>query len=524
MLLVLSVAAGLLFGLRFDLPRLAALLWSWTAFDGLRMLAWVSLTAAGAALLFGGPPPVQSVLHLSSLLRWLRRPVPFLVVQASLGLALLAVTAQLDHGNASYAEHFLRYAVGWILLALAMVAHWSLVLLPAHLRPLAWRHGFEPLVAVALAGTVVALGLLIHPLWWYLNQSTAWAAQALLKLFTADVVYQADQGMVGTSRFSVEIACPCGGAYGIGLILIFLVVYLWLFRHALRFPAAFLLLPVGVSLMWLLNVARVAAMVGLGSSESPGLDPHGFHTQAGWGAFLGVGLGLVALARHSRFLSVAEPRPLLGQAACAAAYVMPLLVLVLFTLITPVFSSDFDWLYPVRVLVASAALWLGRKYYTDLHWSWSWSALLLGVGVFLLWVVMEPLAPETDAGVSLAKALAGLSPSGRAWWLAFRVVGAVLTVPLAEELAFRGYLARRLIQADFQDVRAGQFSWFACLASSLLFGVMHGRWLAGTLAGVAYAVALYRRGELADAVQAHATTNALLAIYVLGTGSWSFWV
>jgi membrane protease YdiL (CAAX protease family) len=57
----------------------------------------------------------------------------------------------------------------------------------------------------------------------------------------------------------------------------------------------------------------------------------------------------------------------------------------------------------------------------------------------------------------------------------------------------------------------------------VLFGALHARWLAGALAGMLYAVAVYRRGELADAVLAHATTNALIAAYVLATGTWSLW-
>ncbi len=52
---------------------------------------------------------------------------------------------------------------------------------------------------------------------------------------------------------------------------------------------------------------------------------------------------------------------------------------------------------------------------------------------------------------------------------------------------------------------------------------MHGRWLAGTLAGMAYALALYRRGKIVDAIVAHATTNALIAGFVLATGNWSLW-
>jgi membrane protease YdiL (CAAX protease family) len=53
--------------------------------------------------------------------------------------------------------------------------------------------------------------------------------------------------------------------------------------------------------------------------------------------------------------------------------------------------------------------------------------------------------------------------------------------------------------------------------------LLHGRWLAGTLAGMVYALALYRRGKLVDPVLAHAITNALIAGYVLTTGTWSLW-
>ena len=99
----------------------------------------------------------------------------------------------------------------------------------------------------------------------------------------------------------------------------------------------------------------------------------------------------------------------------------------------------------------------------------------------------------------------------------------MIAVPLAEELAFRGYLTRRLISADFETVALGRFTWFSFVASSLVFGVLHGRWLAGMLAGMLYAAVLYRRGRLGDCVLAHAITNALLALCALGTGRWALW-
>ena len=141
--------------------------------------------------------------------------------------------------------------------------------------------------------------------------------------------------------------------------------------------------------------------------------------------------------------------------------------------------------------------------------------------VFLLWLTLEPNVDSSKT--ELARGLAELSAWSATVWLTFRVLGSVIVVPLVEELAFRGYLLRKLIAQDFENVRLGQFTWLSFIMSSVLFGLLHGRWLAGTLAGMAYALAVYRRGQLGDAVLAHITTNALIAICVLVQGRWALW-
>ena len=74
------------------------------------------------------------------------------------------------------------------------------------------------------------------------------------------------------------------------------------------------------------------------------------------------------------------------------------------------------------------------------------------------------------------------------------------------------------------EVPSGEFSWAPWLVSSVVFGALHGsRWLAGTIAGLLFGLALYRRRSLGDAVQAHATTNLLLVLYACATGRWSVW-
>jgi len=91
-------------------------------------------------------------------------------------------------------------------------------------------------------------------------------------------------------------------------------------------------------------------------------------------------------------------------------------------------------------------------------------------------------------------------------------------------LAFRGFLLRRLTSANFEEVPPCQFTIVGIVLSSVAFGVLHGgHWLAGTGAGVLYALAFRHRGRIGDAVAAHALTNASLAACVLLTGNWRLW-
>jgi CAAX prenyl protease-like protein len=276
--------------------------------------------------------------------------------------------------------------------------------------------------------------------------------------------------------------------------------------------------------MWLCNVLRLTTLVVLRTGCAPAVDVEGFHSQAGVAAFLGVSLGMTVLFRRARIFRADEAtRPLTASSRAALAYLSPFLTLLAVMMVGRVFAGPLDWTYPARIATVGAMLWLWRRQYGELHWTWSWRAVVLGGGVFLLWLALEPFSPAKDSGRSLHEAVAGLPMGLAGVWIACRVLGSMVVVPLAEELAFRGYLLRRLTQTDFQGVPPGRFTAFACLLSSLLFGALHGRWLAGTLAGLAYALALRQRGELSDAVASHAVTNGLLAAYIALTGAWWFW-
>jgi exosortase E/protease (VPEID-CTERM system) len=412
--------------------------------------------------------------------------------------------------------------LAWTVAGLATLALWcAAVLPPRSWIPLGRVAGGAILIGIVVGSLGWIAGHLTNLLWGPLCLGTFSAVAGMLRLIGLEVVSRPDRFVIGTPSFRVLIAPQCSGYEGIGLIWVFLGAYLWVFRRDLRFPRAFLLLPIGTVVIWLANSGRIAALVVLGTFGSRAVALGGFHSQAGWLVFNFVGLGLVVGSHRSRFFRPgAKPYPEETGANPAAAYLGPMLTLLATMMVTGAFSAGFDRLYPLRVLAATVVLWHYRREYTDLRRTWSWEATAVGIAVFALWMALDLPPTATEPATPWP---AGRARGWAAVWLAFRVVGSVAVVPIAEELAFRSFLIRRLIGSDFTDVPPGRFTWGSFVISSLLFGALHGRWLAGTLAGLFYAVALYRRRELSDSVVAHATTNALIAAYILATGSWSMW-
>jgi CAAX prenyl protease-like protein len=186
-------------------------------------------------------------------------------------------------------------------------------------------------------------------------------------------------------------------------------------------------------------------------------------------------------------------------------------------------SGKFEWLYPLRFFAAAGALWVFRSTYSKLDWRVGWLGPGIGAAVFLLWIGLDRLMGARVA-TAMPLALGASSAAARITWISFRVLAATITVPIAEELAFRGFLLRRLVSPDFESVPFTRFTWLSVLVSSALFGALHGSlWFAGILAGLLYSFAAIRRGRIGEAVAAHATTNALLAGYVLLYGAWHLW-
>ena len=380
----------------------------------------------------------------------------------------------------------------------------------------------------ALAGATLSclLGSASELLWKPATHPTFVMVKTFLHPFIPVIVADPATYTLGSPSFNVEIAWQCSGLEGVGLMLVFGVVWLFLFRSEFRFPRALLLIPAGITAAYLLNGVRIAALILIGNAGAPGVALGGFHSQAGWIAFIGLAVGFALVAQRTPWMTVRPTARSVPDGSAenpTAAYLAPFLAILAAAMISRAASGKVEWLYPLRFFAAAVALWFYRRRYARLDWKFGWAGPAAGALVFLMWIGLD-WAIGGPAGNDLASGLRSWSATARVTWLVFRTLAAVATVPIAEELAFRGFLIRRLTAADFESVDLRSFSFIPAIVSSVAFGLLHGnRWLAGTLAGMLYAATMRRRGRIGDAVVAHATTNALLAAWVLIGGHWSVW-
>lgn len=396
------------------------------------------------------------------------------------------------------------------------------VLPPTKWLVLAWRGRWALLIGLLVAGGGLLIAQIFLDGWDALARPTLWLSHRFLRFFTADTIYDPESHALGTEAFWVYVTGPCSGYEGMGLICAYLAGYFWLFRRELRFPQAFLLLPLGLAAVWVLNAVRIAVLIWIGSF-SPKLAIGGFHSQAGWLGFSAVALGLVWLSHRLGLFSVSPVARSSPGIDPTAAYLAPLLAGVAVQMLTIAFIPAPDSWYPLRAGVAAALLtWFWRHYegFGSGAWMGSMFGIAVGVGVFAMWLGLSQVMPGGNA-IDPRSVVTNWPSWAAGLWIAAWLVGFIVVTPLAEEIAFRGYLMRRLIAADFQSVPLGRFTWLSFLVSSVLFGLLHGQWLAGTLAGMGYAGVVYRTGRLRDAVLAHAVTNGLLAVVGFAAGHWA---
>jgi len=361
-------------------------------------------------------------------------------------------------------------------------------------------------VGLSLAWLMNEFGWWTQNLWRPFSAAALTMAAFLLKLGFANVQVDSARYVLTLDDFAVHVEAGCSGLESMGMVLLLTLIYLAIFRRELRFPRALLLLPLGLMLTWLGNGLRLAIMLWIGARVDPELALGGFHSKAGWVLFSAIALGIAYLGHHSPWLSKERERADSEQdRQLTTAFLLPLIVLLAIALVGGMLGHGDGGGYAVRMacgVLTLAVLW---NKYSDLRWRepGALGACLLGFSLGLIWLGSAWPFPAADPS----------GPSG--FWLVVRALGFSTVVPLAEELAFRGYLLRVLQNRQFEQVSYRSGPWWAIAISSLVFGALHERWLAGTVAGALYALIQLRSGRLRDAVLAHASTNATLAVFAL---------
>jgi exosortase E/protease (VPEID-CTERM system) len=328
--------------------------------------------------------------------------------------------------------------------------------------------------------------------------------------------------LLSTPRFAVNVGELCSGLEGLALVLVFCIAWLVLLRDEYRWPRALILIPLGMLLSYALNVIRLAVLMMIGDAGYSEAAIYGFHSQAGWIGFNLVSCAIALVSRRSRWLNHRAHEAAAADASNpTAAYLLPFLAILVAGVVSKAGLPGFEKLYGLRLLAALLALAAYRRSFTTLNWHFTWRGPLIGVAVCALWLVgAHFLIARSDAPAELL----AMPPTARALWIAARIAAAVITVPIAEELAFRGFLMRRLLSAEFEHVPFRSVGIVPLLISSIAFGALHGAlWPLAIVAGLAYGFVLIRTQAIGEAMAAHATTNALLAACVVAGGQWELW-
>jgi CAAX prenyl protease-like protein len=183
------------------------------------------------------------------------------------------------------------------------------------------------------------------------------------------------------------------------------------------------------------------------------------------------------------------------------------------------------WIYPLQTIVCGLLLIRFWPEYDLRRPRRASVGIIIGGAVFLLWISpqmflrfparIEGFDPNFFAG----------QPALYLGTVIFRFLRLVVVVPLVEEIFWRGFLLRYLIDENFDRVTFGTFSWLSFAVVTLAFGFSHSQadWIAAILTGIFYNGVAYWSKSLSTCVLTHALTNLLLGLWIMRTQQWGFW-
>ena len=163
----------------------------------------------------------------------------------------------------------------------------------------------------------------------------------------------------------------------------------------------------------------------------------------------------------------------------------------------------------------------------------------IGVWVFPAWLygatgLDDPEGESVWSWFGVALRDEGFDPglaagNDLAYWstVVMRFARMVLVVPFVEELFWRGFMMRWLVDTDrpFTKTPFGTYQFRAVALTTLLVVLAHQPtdWLGALVFASVMAWLAIRTKSLAACVVMHAVANLLLGVYVMVTEQWGFW-
>jgi uncharacterized protein len=184
--------------------------------------------------------------------------------------------------------------------------------------------------------------------------------------------------------------------------------------------------------------------------------------------------------------------------------------------------------YGIKLVLVALLAWHYRATWNDFRPAPSLGKIALGVLTGLLvcaaWVGLDGLYPTVKfLGSRSAYDPLALGAALRWAFIAERLLGLVVLVPVIEEVFWRSFLMRWIIDNDFSKVPVGKVTPIAAAVTSALFALAHPEWLPALLTGALWAWLLWATRSLSACVISHATANLALGIYVITSHDWKFW-
>jgi len=212
----------------------------------------------------------------------------------------------------------------------------------------------------------------------------------------------------------------------------------------------------------------------------------------------------------------------------------------LYLIFSQVLAESPQQLYPllysgVVLLTGLVTFFLLRKKNIIHIHSDIFAGILFGVVGIIVWILICKLQleqllmgflpgwlqPEDRVAFNPFTTLSG--PLQQWGFISVRLVGLAILVPIVEEIFWRGFLMRWIIDPDWQKQPIGRFTLSSFLWITLLFTLAHPEWFAAAVYCILINILLYWKKDLWNCIVAHATSNLLLGIYVVYFGAWELW-